>query len=30
MAGIDFETDGFFGNMASMRMDIQEYEDWCN
>jgi len=29
MAGIDFETAGFFGEMASMRMDIQEYEDWC-
>ena len=29
MAGIDFETDGFFGNMASMRMDIEKYEKWC-
>ena len=27
--GIDFETDGFFGEMASMRMDLEAYKEWC-
>lgn len=27
--GIDFETDGFFGSMASMRMDLEDYNRWC-
>ena len=27
--GIDFETDGFFGEMASMRMDLETYKEWC-
>lgn len=29
MSQIDLEIDRFFGEMASMRIDIQEYEDWC-
>ena len=28
--GIDFETDGFFGEMASMRMDLEAYKEWCS
>ena len=28
--GIDFETDGFFGEMASMRMDLETYKEWCS
>ena len=29
MSQIDLEIDRFFGEIASVRMDIQEYEDWC-
>lgn len=27
---IDFEIDRFFGKIASIRMDIQDIEKWCN
>lgn len=26
---MDQEIDRFFGKMASIRMDIQDYENWC-
>lgn len=27
---MDWETDKFFSQMASIRMDINDYENWCN
>ena len=29
MAAIDLETDGFFGSMANMRLDLEDYQKWC-
>ena len=29
MSAIDLEMDRFFGEIASIRMDINVYEEWC-
>ena len=29
MSAIDLDIDGFFGEIASIRMDVQRYTEWC-
>lgn len=29
MSGIDYEIEQFFSEIASLRMDIQDYREWC-
>ena len=29
MSAIDYETEQFFSEIASLRIDIQDFEEWC-